>query len=40
MLFRSLSDTVKDTKLLSDLQLGAKEEYNALISPNGMIDAL
>ncbi len=38
--WRPLSDTVTDTKLLSDLQLGAKEEYNALISPNGMIDAL
>lgn len=31
---------VKDTKALSDLQLQASEDYNAIIQPNGTLDPL
>jgi hypothetical protein len=38
--WRPLSDVVKDTKALSDLQLRAREDYNAIIQPNGTLDPL
>jgi hypothetical protein len=38
--FRPLSDNDVDSRVLSDLQLGAQDSYNALIQADGTIDPL